>query len=106
MNNSCWESIKIIFDFLFTDKYEHDVNKQSVENFYFMVLGVILGVFSSVVIGITITSMYRLIDNNPKGHNLITFLVGILGTMFVVWLYYKLLKKLTVIISAKPDKKA
>jgi len=56
--------------------------------------GIIIGLAGGVFGNIFVTSMYRIIDGNTEGHNVLTFLVGLIFFIIIMAiLFYKLDRK-------------
>ena len=71
-------------------------SKKEKINYAFFIVGLIVGIAGGIFGNILVTSMYRIIDQNPKGHNDITLIFGIIGFFVIICLLFNELRKIKI----------
>ena len=67
--------------------------KQEISYKYF-IEGTIIAIAGGIFGNIFVTSMYRVVDGNPKGYNLLTLIVGFVVFILITWIAFNKLKKI------------
>ncbi|MBI2658383.1 hypothetical protein HYX08_06860 [Candidatus Woesearchaeota archaeon] len=68
-------------------------SEQEKISYKYFVSGTLVGIAGGIFGNILVNSMYRFIDQNPRGHNLITLIVGFIGFILVILVAYMKLRK-------------
>jgi len=58
-----------------------------------LILGLIIGLVGGVMGNLFVASIYRMIDKVPAGHNVLTFFIGLIAYIVIIWLLFRALKK-------------
>ena len=68
-------------------------SKQEEMNYKYFIAGTIIAIAGGIFGNIFVTSIFRVVDGNPKGHNLITLIVGFVGFILILLIAFNKLKK-------------
>ncbi len=68
-------------------------SKQEKMNYKYFIAGTIIAIAGGIFGNMFVTSMYRVIDGNPRGHNLLTVILGFVGFILIIWIAFNKLKK-------------
>jgi len=63
-------------------------------NYKYFIAGTIIAIAGGIFGNIFVTSMYRVVDGNPKGYNLLTLIVGFVVFILITWIAFNKLKKI------------